>query len=446
MLGKFFFDLVGYNRPKFMSDLAAGLTVGIVALPLSLALAIATGVPPILGLYTAGIAGFIAAVFSGSPYSVSGPAAAIVPILVSIIAGYGIENLPYIGILAGIMLIAFGILNIGKLITKIPEAIVLGFTAGVAIVIFFGQLNSFFGLKSIHNHTHFHEKVLETLEHLSSAHIPTLIIGVLTLLMITQLHKVKSLSKIPPTLPAVGLATILVNFVGFFDTTSTVGSAYGAVKQGFPAFDSAFLTSFDWVNGSFAVPAFKIAALIAVESLLCAMVADKMTKTKHRPNRELIAQGIANIASPLFMGIPSTAVIARTGTIVKADAKTRIAVMIHSLIVILFFVALAPVASSIPLSALAAVLLVTAVKISEYKEIGHSLKHSSRILNTVLMTTLLLTVFTDLVIGVSAGLVVYMAHRLYDRYVEHKKTDDPDLSDAASFEAKEIEEETVDVD
>ncbi len=445
-LARFFFEMADYTKAKFMQDLSAGVTVGIVALPLSLALAIATGVPPILGLYTAGIAGFIAAVLAGSPYSVSGPAAAIVPILVGIIATHGLQNLPYIGILAGFMLIAFGVLGVGRLITKIPEAIVLGFTAGVAIVIFFGQLNTFFGLKHIHNHTHFHEKVLETIEHLSTMHMPTVVIGVLTLLIITQLHKIQSLKKIPPTLPAVAIATLLVKYVGAFDKTATVGSAYGAVKQGFPGFDGAVLTSLSWINAGFAFAAFKIAALIAVESLLCAMVADKMTKTKHRPGRELIAQGVANIASPMFMGIPTTAVIARTGTLIKADAKTRVAVMIHSLIVILFFVALAPVASSIPLTALAAVLLVTAVKISEYKEIHHSLKSYGHAINSVLLTTLVLTVFTDLVIGVSVGLLVFVAHRLYDRYVAHKRSSDARLKETADYEADEILHDTIDVD
>ncbi len=446
LLQKFFFDLKGYNQAKFMQDVAAGITVGIVALPLSLALAIATGVPPIVGLYTAGIAAFFAAVFSGSPYSVSGPAAAIVPILVSIIAENGLENLPYIGILAGIMLIIFGLAKVGKLLTKIPESVVLGFTAGVAIVIFFGQLNSFFGLKHIESHPHFHEKTLETLNRLDTAHLPTILIGVLTLLIITQLHRIKSLKKIPPTLPAVAVATLLVKFVSGLSDIATVGSAYGAVKQGLPNFSLTPFTSFDWIDGSFVLPAFKIAALIAVESLLCAMVADKMTKTKHRPNRELVAQGLANIISPLAGGIPTTAVIARTGTLIKADAKTRVAVMIHSLVVILFFVALAPVASSIPLTALAAVLLVTAVRISEYKEVMHSLKLNAPIVNIVLFTTLILTVMTDLVIGVSAGLAIYLVHYAYDHYVIRVRNEEPDMREVAEYQAEEIKHDEVDVD
>lgn len=443
-----FFDLQGYSKKIFLQDLSAGITVGIVALPLSLALAIATGVPPIYGLYTAGIAGLAASIFAGSPYSVSGPAAAMVPILVGIIDTYGLENLPAIGILAGILLILFGVLKVGKLITKIPEAIVLGFTFGVAVVIFFGQLNSFLGLKGIHPHEHFHEKALETLTHISKLQMPTLIIGAITLIIITQLHKIHSLKKVPPTLPAVALATIAVAALPGFSTVATVESAYGAVVQGFPSFLPERFTGADWINASYIVPAFKIAALIAIESLLCAMVADKMTKTRHRPNQELAAQGVANIVSPLFMGIPATAVIARTGTIIKADAKTRIAASIHALVVILFFVVLAPVASSIPLTALAAVLLVTAVRISEYQEVLHSLKNHALAIRSVLATTLMLTIFTDLVIGVSAGLAVFAGHKLYDRYVAHIKTRDETLSDVAEHEARDIESgvEPVDID
>lgn len=438
MFWKIFFDLQTYNKQKFFKDLGAGITVGIVALPLSLALAIASGVPPILGLYTAGIAGIVAAAFAGSPYSVSGPAAAMVPILVGIVSRYGLEQLANIGILAGIFLIAFGAFGIGKILIKIPETIVLGFTAGVAAVIFFGQLNSFFGLHDIHPHSHFHEKLLETFKHLGTLHLPTVAIGVLTLLIITKLHTFKSFKKVPPTLPAVALATLLVAIGGPFSEVATIGAAYGSVTQGFPPFSPDILFSFDWANPTYIIPAIKIAGLVAVESLLCAMVADKMTKSKHRPNQELAAQGIANIVSPLFSGIPATAVIARTGTIIKADAQTRIAAVIHALIVILFFVALAPIASAIPLSALAAVLLITAIRISEYKEVRHSFIHHSQIHKLILFVTLTLTIFTDLVVGVSAGLFFYMLHRLYDSQLRHKKLKEDTLQSVAEYESEEM--------
>lgn len=201
-----------------------------------------------------------------------------------------------------------------------------------------------------------------------------------------------------------------------------------------------------WFRVEYLVPAFKIALLISVESLLCALVADKMTKTKHRPNQELVAQGMANIVSPLFMGIPATAVIARTGTIIKADAKTRVASLIHALVVILFFVALAPLASKIPLTALAAVLLVTAVRISEYKEINHYLRENNKALSAVLIVTLLLTVFTDLVIGVSVGLALYFLYLGYEKYVVHKTVHDGDLQDLAEEEAADAESDETMVD
>lgn len=408
-------DVVGYTKQKLMQDLGAGLTVGIVALPLSLALAIATGVPPILGLYTAGVAGFLAAVFSGSSYSVSGPAAAMVPILAVIVKEHGMTQLPYITILAALFLVLFAIIGLGRYIRRVPESVVLGFTAGVAVVIFCGQLNNFFGLSGLVAHKHFAENLLETLRHLVTTNLPTLLIGLLSLLVIMYGPKIKGLKKIPPTLIGVTIATVAVLFVPFFAGVPTLGSQYGALPLGFPALHLEALSLEGLANRDLWLPALQIAALIAIESLLCAVVADRLTKTRHRSNQELAAQGIANLGSALFGGIPATGVIARTGTIIKSGAASRLASIIHALVVVAFIVALAPLAAAIPLSALAAVLLVTAVKISEYKEIIHFVRHKNWQLGSVLLVTFALTIFTDLVMGVGAGLVLHLAYQAHGK-------------------------------
>lgn len=408
-------DVASYTKEKFFQDLGAGLTVGVVALPLSLALAIATGVPPILGLYTAAIAGFLAAAFAGSSYSVSGPAAAMVPILAVIIKEHGLENIPYITILAALFLVTFALIGLGRYIRKVPESVVLGFTAGIAIVILCSQLNSFLGLSGIASHEHFAEKLWETISHIFTASLPTLVIGALSLAVILYAPRIRFLAKIPPTLIGVTLATLAVLFVPVFASVPTLGTQYGALPLGFPDFKLDELSFGGLLNRDLWLPALQVAGLIAIESLLCAVVADRLTKTRHRSNQELAAQGVANLGSAMFGGIPATAVIARTGTIIKNGAASRIASIIHALVVMAFIVALAPLAAAIPLSALAAVLIVTAIKISEYKEVVHFVRQKSWQLGSVLILTLTLTIFTDLVIGVGAGLVLHLAYAAHGK-------------------------------
>ncbi|HTE22780.1 MAG TPA: SulP family inorganic anion transporter [Candidatus Limnocylindria bacterium] len=422
----FFPDLVGYSKPKLIKDLSAGLTVGIVALPLSLALAIAAGVEPVIGLYTAGIAGLLAGLFAGSAYSVSGPAAAMVPVLVATVNQFGAKNLPMITMLAGLFLILFGLIGVGKLIVRIPESVVLGFTAGVAIVIFFGQLNAFFGLSGLEAHTHFHEKTLETLKHVGVLHLPTLVLGVLSVGIIVSANKLKPIAKIPSTLLAVAVATLLCKFVPYFQPVKTLSNAYGPIAEGLPRLVSNLPT----FEGAFIVPALKIAFLIAIESLLCALVADRITKTKHRPGQELTAQGIANIGSFLFGGIPATAVIARTGTAIKSHAVSRVTTIIHALTVLVFLALLAPVANTIPLTALSAVLLVTAIRISEYKEVSRAIKSHAADFDITLLVTLVLTVITDLTIGVSVGVAAYVLRRVvFHRLAESRRALVSDFAD-----------------
>ncbi|HSE29756.1 MAG TPA: SulP family inorganic anion transporter [Candidatus Saccharimonadales bacterium] len=419
-----FHDVVKYKKQWLWPDLGAGLTVGIVALPLSLALAIAVGVPPILGLYTAAVAGLSSAFFAGSPYSVSGPAAAMVPILAVAIQEHGLNNLPFITILAGIFLGIFAVLGIGKLIRKIPEPIVLGFTIGVAVVIFMGQLNSFLGLTGLAGHDEFVGKVYETLSHIGATNLASLAIGALTLLAIVFLPKVPVIGKIPSTLIAVTGATVAVATLPFLNGVATLGSVYGALQLGLPPFIGGDLDFSKLLDFNLWPAALEIAALIAIESLLCALVADRITKSSHRSGQELAAQGIANISSALFGGIPATAVIARTGTNIKNGAKSRLASIIHALVVIIFLVALAPVAALIPLTALSAVLIVTAYKIAEIKEVRHFVLTKGWRLATVLLTTMILTIFIDLVVGVGTGLIAYfiliVAPNLLDSELGHR--------------------------
>lgn len=418
-------DLVNYSKASFAKDIAAGVTVGIVALPLSLALAIATGVPPIMGLYTAAIAGFLAALCAGSPYSVSGPAAAMVPILAVIIQQHGLQQLPYITILAGMFLAFFAILGIGRFIRKVPESVVLGFTAGVAVVLLFGQLNSFLGLSGLTSHDHFAEKLLDTITHLPTADFASVLLGVIALGVIVFAHRVRFLGKIPSTLIAVIIATLLVATIPFFSNVMTLGSAYGALPMGFPAFNSFNFDPSRLMHAELWLPALEIAGLIAIESLLCAVVADKLTKTRHRSNQELAAQSIANLGSAMFGAMPATAVIARTGTIIKSGSVTRLASIIHALVVGAFIVALAPLAAAIPLPVLSAVLLVTAIKIAELKELSRFIRSKSWQLGAVLGTTLLLTVFTDLVIGVSGGLLLHLGFATHHKLRGSRGNDGP---------------------
>jgi SulP family sulfate permease len=416
-------ELVGYSKQKFLHDLGAGVTVGIVALPLSLALAIATGVPPILGLYTAGFAGFLAALFSGSAYSVSGPAAAMVPILAAIIKEHGLGELPYIGILAALFLMLFAAVGIGRYIRKVPESVVLGFTSGVAFVLFAGQLNTFLGLHGLTAHDDFGSKFFDTISHLLTLSLPTVAIGLMSLAIIIFWPRVPRLGKIPATLVAVLVTTLVALGASSFIQIATLGSAYGQLPLGLPA-----LTSFSpghFLHGELWFPAFEIASLVAVESLLCAVVADKLTKKQHMPNRELFAQGVGNVAAAMVGGIPSTAVIARTGTIIKSGAKSRVASLVHALVVLAFIVALAPLAAYVPLATLSAVLLVTAIKIAEVKTIHQFIREKTWHLNAVLATTMLFTIFVDLVTGVASGLILHLAFAAHNKLRTRRDKDGP---------------------
>jgi SulP family sulfate permease len=398
-LSNIFPDLVNYNFDKFKSDLGAGIVTGIVAIPLSLALAIATGVPPVWGLYTAAIAGMIAAVFAGSRYSVSGPAAAIVPVLSAIILKYGIEAMPSIALVTGIALIVISLFKLGNLIKYVPLSVTLGFTAGIAVLIFFGQVNKFLGLSGIEDHPHFHADFMETLKHLYTISWPTALLGFISLGIMLAIPKLKYISKIPASLPVAILAILASQYIPFFDSVNTIKDAYNEIPLGLPMLTLPDIDTMFKVLPS----GLQLAFLICIESLLCAVVADKMTKTKHSSNQELFSQGLANIATAFFSGISATAVIARTGTSIKNGARTRVASFVHAVFVLIFILVLAPVGSLIPLTTLSAILFITAWKISEHKEIGKIIDNAPRNDVLILLLTFLLTVFLDLTVAVGVG-------------------------------------------
>lgn len=257
-------------------------------------------------------------------------------------------------------------------------------------------------MSGIHNEEHFHEKVLQTIQHLNTAHLPTILTGIFSLGILISLPYIKQLSKIPPSLVSVIVCTALVYFLPYFDSVKTIADQYGAIQLGFPPFKMLAFNSI----GSLIGPAFQVAFLIAIESLLCAVVADKMTKTRHQSNQELISQGIANMVTPFFTGIPSTAVIARTGASIKNGAKSRIASIIHAIVVLVFLLIIAPLGSKIPLTVLSSILFITAWKISEQKEIRHLIHRAPKFDLAILFLTLILTVFLDLTIAVGVGLVL----------------------------------------
>jgi sulfate permease, SulP family len=418
-----YMDLEGYSKERFFKDLAAGIVTGIVAIPLSLALAIATGVPPVYGLYTAAVAGVVASFLGGSRFSISGPAAAMVPILAGIIHEYGLPALPTIGFLAGIILIIMGVSKLGRLVVYVPAPVVLGFTAGIAITLFWGQMPAFLGVSGLEHTEHFHERVWQIILHLNTVNPLTLAIGFLTLATLIYLPKVKMFSKIPASLIAVIVTTLLVAFVPAFSSVKTIQDAYGAIPAGFHMTFPLMPLSF-WPD--YAAPALQIAFLITIESLLCALMADKLTRTKHNSNVELVAQGVANLFSPFFSGIPATAVIARTGTSIKSGATSRIAGIIHGLIVFTFILLLAREGGMIPLATLAAILFVTAWKISEFKEISRLIRIAPKGDLSVLALTLTLTVFVDLTVAVGFGMVLAIlaffkdASTLYIEFVTPK--------------------------
>ena len=430
----------GYRRADFFADLSAGLTVGIIALPLAIGFAIASGVTPQQGLWTGIVAGLAVALLGGSRFQIAGPTGAFVPVLFTIVAEHGYGGLALAAMMAGVMLIVVGLLKMGRLLKFFPYPVVAGFTSGIAVIIFCGQLNEFLGL-GLNMPEHVPQQIGALATHLRGLNWYALATGVMSLAVIYGWPRVTK--RIPASIIAV-IVTALVAYFAHWPI-ATIGSKFGGIPSGFPGFHfpAISLEAMRMLMG----PAFTIAALGAIESLLSAMVADGMADTRHDPNQELIGQGIANILSPLVGGIAATGAIARTAANIRNGGRTPVAGVVHSLLLLLVALVAAPLAAYIPLATLSAILLVVAVRMAE----AHTfleLWRGPRSDFAVMATAFGLTVVFDLTIGVGAGMI--MAVVLFLRQMEsvsHIKLvtseSEPEAAGANSLRDKEIPEGVV---
>ncbi|WP_033403693.1 SulP family inorganic anion transporter [Paenibacillus fonticola] len=390
----------GYSADAFRKDLVSGCIVGIVAIPLGMAFAIASGVKPEFGLYTTIIAGILISLFGGSRFQIGGPTGAFIPILLAIVMQYGYENLLVAGFLAGVFLVLMGLLRLGSLIKFIPKPVTIGFTSGIAVIIFSGQIANFLGLEGVERHEYFFYNMKEIFLRISSLNLYSVLIAGICLAALILTPKV--LPKVPGSLVGIIVSTLIAAWL-FPGKVTTIGSAYGLIPGGLPSFAPLDLT---WDRILMMVqPALIIAMLGSIESLLSAVVADEMTGTRHNSNRELIGQGVANMAAPLFGGIPATGAIARTATNIKNGAVSPLSGVIHGVVVLMIVVLFAPYASAIPLASMAPILMVVAWNMSEYKTFAHMFKTRTGD-SLILLVTFLLTVFTTLTVAVQAGLAL----------------------------------------
>lgn len=402
MISEWFFTgrFKGYNLESFQKDVVAGLIVGVIAIPLGMAFAIASGVKPEYGIYTTIIAGILISLFGGSKYQIGGPTGAFIPILFGIVATYGYHDLLVAGFLAGILLFLMGIFKLGTLIKYIPRPVTIGFTTGIAVIIFVGQIANFLGLAGVENQELFIDNLKEIFSYLHTINFYSILTAMICLMIILLTPKVTP--KVPGPLIGLVVSTIIASV--FYPTqVPTIGSTFGEIPNTLPQFRFPTMT---WEKViELLEPAFVIAILGAIESLLSAVVADGMTNSKHHSNRELIGQGIANIVTPLFGGIPATGAIARTATNIKNGAVSPMSGVIHGIVVLLILISFAPLASSIPLASMAPILMVVAWNMSAIRVFIDVLKTKSGD-SLVLLVTFLLTVFINLTKAVQFGLLL----------------------------------------
>jgi len=396
-----------YDANRFLTDVTAGVTVGVLALPLAMAFAIASGMPPSAGIWTAIVAGLLISALGGSRVQIGGPTGAFIPIVYGIVAAHGEANLLVATMLAGLFLFALGAARLGTLIRFIPLPVVIGFTNGIAVVIFLSQIKDFLGLAIEKVPAEFFGKMHALATALPTIHWPTLTFGLASLAFLLTWNRYAKrnawLGRIPGPLAVLIVATA-VNML-FSLPLETIGTRFGGIPQmiprpSFPAFDLTKL-------GQLLPPAIAIALLGAIESLLSARVADSMIDDRHDPNQELMAQGIANVVAPLFGGFAATGAIARTATNVRAGGRSPVAGMVHSLTLLAIVLVLAPLAAHVPLTTLAAIVLVTAINMGDWHEMSiAALRRFSTKYRVILITTFTLTVLFDLTIAVEVGMVL----------------------------------------
>ncbi len=403
---KFFSVMKTYKKEQFFKDLIAGIIVAIIALPLSIALALASGVEPACGVYTAIAAGFCVALFGGSRVQIAGPTAAFATIVAGVVATNGMDGLFIATVLAGIILILMGVFKFGSLIKFIPFTITTGFTAGIAVTILVGQIKDFLGLTYAEGVKPVEtlEKLHANVEALSTFSWQALVVGLVCLAILIVYPKIEK--RLPPSLIAVVVGALMVKLIpGMEEQVFTIGDLY-TIPTGLPKVDFGSM-NFSFGKVAAVLPdAFTIAILAGIESLLSCVVADGMINSKHNSNAELVGQGIANIASVFFGGIPATGAIARTAANVKNGGRTPVAGMVHSVVLLLVLLFLMPYAALIPMPAIAAILFVVAYNMSEWREFVHTVKTAPKSDIFVMVLTFALTVLFDLVVAIAVGLVL----------------------------------------
>ncbi len=397
-----------YRRAQWLPNVMAGLVTGTVAIPLAMAFAIASGAKPEQGLYTGIAAGLLVALFGGSRFQIAGPTGAFVAILASVTTAHGIEGLQIATVMAGAILLLLGVTRLGGIIKFIPHPVIVGFTAGIGVIIWVGQWRYFFGLGAVGGE-HFHERLWHLIQAFPGWHPATTGVALLSLALVIVTPWIPGLRRIPGTLVAMIVATV-VQLAFKFEGIATIGSTFGGIPVGLPLPSVPEIT-FQRVLELIG-PAFAIAMLGAIESLLSAIVADGMTGTKHDSNQELIGQGLANMVAPLFGGFAATGALARTATSIRAGATSPIAGIVQAATLAAVVIALAPLTDAIPLAALAAILFVVAWNMSEARHVLRLIRRAPRADSAILVITFLLTVFADLTVAVNIGVILATLHFL----------------------------------
>jgi sulfate permease, SulP family len=395
------------SRAHLMPNVVAGLVVGIVAMPLAMAFAIASGATPAQGLYTAIVAGLVTSLFGGTRVQISGPTGAFIAVLAGITAQYGIAGLQAATVMAGFILLVMGIARLGSVIKFIPSPVIVGFTAGIAVIIWTGQWKDFFGLHPAAAGLHFHEKFAAVARSLPDLHWPTTFIASLTLAILIAgtrwFATIRGFKRVPSPLIAM-LVAMGVQAIWQSPGVATIGSAFGGIPRALPTLSWPALSLSDMLQ--LVGPAFAIALLGAIESLLTAVVADGMIGTRHDSNQELIGQGAANIIAPLFGGFAATGAIARTATNIRNGATSPVAGVVHAILLLLVILLLAPWAAHVPLAALAAILFFVAWNMADIPHVTRVLRTAPLADRFLLVMTFFLTVLVDLVVAVNVGVVL----------------------------------------
>jgi SulP family sulfate permease len=404
--------LPGYNKEQFSKDMASGITVGVLALPLAMAFAIASGLSPTAGIWTAIVAGFIIAALGGSRVQIGGPTGAFIPIIYGIVVAHGVGNLLGATMLAGAMLLAMGLARMGQLIRFIPVTVVIGFTNGIAVVIFLAQIKDFFGLQIDNLPAEFFARIKVLAAHAHTVDLPTLALSLVCFIFLLSYNrlaqKLTLLQRAPGPLAVLLLGT-LAAFL--FDLpVETIGSRFNGIPQELPAFGLPDVSIHD--IGKLISPAITIALLGAIESLLSARVADSQIDDRHDPNQELVAQGLANMVAPLFGGFAATGAIARTSTNVKSGGRTPVAGMIHAVVLLGIVLIAAPLAAYVPLATLSAIVMVVAINMGEWHHF-RELRRFSYNYRIILLATFFVTVLFDLTIAVELGMVLASLFFIY---------------------------------